>query len=230
MHAKKDYYKKTFHRYSNDLKKTWKTINDTLNRNKNKKSFPSEFISSDGNSICDHKAIANAFNDFFINIGGNSNNDFSPNTTIPSYEKYLDNIISTNFRFRPITRADTMQIIESLKPKASHGIDEISNKLIKHIKMVIIEPLTIIINQMLNTGIFPDLLKISKVIPLYKKDDHKIFANYRPISLLPSMSKIFEKAILTQISDYLENNKFLDPYQYGFRKKTLNRTCISSFG
>ena len=108
MHAKKDYYKNTFHRYSNDLKKTWKTINDTLNRNKNKKSFPSEFISSDGNPICDHKTIANAFNDFFINIGENSS---SPNTTIPSYEKYLDNITSTNFHFRAITRTDTMQII-----------------------------------------------------------------------------------------------------------------------
>jgi len=72
---------------------------------------------------------------------------------------------------------------------------------------------------MFNTGIFPDLLKISKVIPLYKKDDDKVFANYRPISLLPSMSKIFEKAILIQITDYLENNNLLNPYQYGFRKK-----------
>ena len=56
-----------------------------------------------------------------------------------------------------------MQIIESLKPKTSHGIDEISNKLIKHIQIVIIEPLTLIMNQMFKTGIFPDL-KISKVI------------------------------------------------------------------
>ena len=214
MHAKKEYYRKTFHKYSNDLKKTWKIINDTLNRNSNKKSFPSEFISSDGNTICDHNAIANAFNDFFINIG-------QPSTNIEalSYEKYLDNKTYYNFRFRPITTAATMQIIDSLKPKTSNGVDEISNKLIKYIKDVVIEPLTIIINQMFNTGIFPDLLKISKVIPIYKKDDDKCFANYRPISLLPSMSKIFEKAILLQLIDYLESNKLLNPYQYGFRKK-----------
>ena len=94
-----------------------KTINDTLNQNKNKKSFPSEFISSDENSNCDHKTIAN---DFFINIGENENNGFSPNTTIPSYEKYLDNI-TTNLRFRSVTSADIMQLIESLKPKTSYN-------------------------------------------------------------------------------------------------------------
>ena len=66
--------------------------------------------------------------------------------------------------------------------------------------------MTIIINQMLHSGIFPDALKVSKVIPLYKNDDKQLFSNYRPISLLPSISKIFEKVILLQLTEYLDKN------------------------
>ena len=78
--------------------------------------------------------------------------------------------------------------------------------------------MTIIINQMLHSGIFPDALKVSKVIPLYKKDDKQLFSNYRPISLLPSISKIFEKVILLQLTEYLDKNNILHQNQYGFRK------------
>ena len=82
--------------------------------------------------------------------------------------------------FEPITVDTISRIISGLKPKTSTGIDNISNKLLKFVKNVISEPLSIIINQMLKLGIFPDLLKISKVVPLYKKDDDSNLSNYRP--------------------------------------------------
>ena len=85
-------------------------------------------------------------------------------------------------------------------------MDEISSKTLKVLKNEIAAPLTVINNQMLYTGIFPDALKVSKVIPLYKKDDQQLFSNYRPISLLPSISKIFEKVIVIQLTEYLNNN------------------------
>ena len=118
-----------------------------------------------------------------------------------------------------MTAADIFEIINSMKPKASSGIDELSNKILKHIQEVIVPPLTIIINQMLNTGLFPEKLKVSKVIPLYKKGDEHLFTNYRPISLLPSMSKIFEKVIFKQLSYYFEENCLIFTNQYGFRKQ-----------
>ncbi len=67
--------------------------------------------------------------------------------------------------------------------------------------------ITLIINQMLNTGIFPHKLKIAKIIPIYKKDDETIFTNYRPISLLPTISKIFEKVIFKQIYSFFQENE-----------------------
>ena len=80
-----------------------------------------------------------------------------------------------------------MRIIENLKNKTSTGIDGLSNQLIKMAKNVLVKPLTIIINLMIVTGIFPDQLKISKVIPSYKANDQTILSNYRPIALLPSI-------------------------------------------
>ena len=74
-----------------------------------------------------------------------------------------------------------------------------------------------IINQVLNTGIFPDKLNISKLIPIYKKGDPTLFKNYRPISLLPTISKVLEN--ITQLSSYFKEAKIFFNNQYGFRPK-----------
>ncbi|KAI0212247.1 hypothetical protein LSAT2_002846, partial [Lamellibrachia satsuma] len=84
----------------------------------------------------------------------------------------------------------------------SSGFDGISSKLLKIIEPAIIKSLTLVINQVINTGIFPDKLKIAKVIPIFKNDDPTLFKNYRPISLLPTISKVLEKIIHNQLSAY----------------------------
>ena len=212
MFAKRDYYQRMFNTFSNDMKKTWQTINDTLNRSKKSRKFPQLFKLSNGTTISDPKIIAEAFNDYFINIGtvDEPMND--------QYTRYLHNKPDCNLIFHSITKDSVMQIIDGLKPKSSTGVDNISNKLLKSSKTFIVAPLTIIINQMFQVGKFPDLLKISKVLPIYKKDDDSLFSNYRPISLLPSVSKIFERAIMIQLTEYLEDNKLIHSNQYGFRK------------
>ena len=91
------------------------------------------------------------------------------------------------------------------------------HKLLKILVPTIIKPLTLIINQSLATGIFPDNLKIAKVVPLYKKDDKLLMDNYRPVSLLASISKIFEKVVHKQLSSYFKDNKLFYKSQYGFR-------------
>ena len=108
-------------------------------------------------------------------------------------------------------------MIDSLKNKLSKGIDGISNNLIKTAKYVFAKPLTLIINQMLYSGIFPEQQKVSKIISLHKANDKLLLTNYRPIALLPSISKIFEYILLEQ--NYFIENKLLSPQQYGFRAK-----------
>ena len=79
--------------------------------------------------------------------------------------------------------------------------------------------LTCIVNECLITGIFPDNIKLAKVIPLHKKDDKMIMTNYRPISLLPSITKIIEKVVPNQISHYFTSHNLFYEHQYGFRSK-----------
>ena len=96
-------------------------------------------------------------------------------------------------------------------------MDGISIKLLKRIKHIIVQPLTLIINQSLTFGIYPDKFKISKIIPLHKKDDRTIVSNYRLISLLPTMSKIIERVMHSQLYAFLSKNNLITEQQYGFR-------------
>ena len=108
--------------------------------------------------------------------------------------------------------------ILSLASKESAGHDGISLKLLKYLSPVLTKSLCLIINQSLVTGIFPTKLKIAKVLPVFKKDDVTLLDNYRPISLLTSISKLFEKVVFTQLYDYFHKNQLFYSSQYGFRK------------
>ena len=92
--------------------------------------------------------------------------------------------------------------------QASYGFDGISTILLKQCKQAIVKPLQIIINQALTTGIFPDKLKIAIVQPIYKNEDQTLIKNYRPISLLPAISKVFEKIIFNQLYSFLQKTQY----------------------
>ena len=88
-------------------------------------------------------------------------------------------MIDSNFKFSNTNREEVLKIINNFLPKTSTGCDELSMKLLKRIKLIVCDPLALIINQSFNTGIFPEQLKLAKVLPLFKKDDKTIsnFAN-----------------------------------------------------
>ena len=213
--AKKIYYFKCFERFKNDMKKTWSMIKEVINKSKNKQDFPKYFLINE-EQISDPLTIANRFNEYFVNIGPNlANRITAPSNT--SYKDYLTDDIRTSFRFSVVTNVEVSKAIDSLKPKTSFGEDRLSNKLLKYIKNEIVDSLTLIFNQCVTNNMFPNALKIAKVVPLHKKDEVYIFDNYRPISLLPSISKVFEKLMHKQICSYfMENNLFYNS-QYGFR-------------
>ena len=216
--AKQRYFDQIFTAYKNDMKKTWKTVNETLNRNKKNSNVASIFYHN-GNVLSNAKDIANAFNVYFANIGKNLASEIEQNITDNAdYTQYVSTpLTETKLQFKCITDNDTQRAIDKLENKSSSGHDGISNKLLKLLKIELSKSLTLIINQMITTGIFPDSFKISKITPLFKKGDVSMLSNYRPISLLPTISKIFERILYNQLYDYFNSNNLLAEEQYGFR-------------
>ena len=184
--AKRIYFVRTFERFKYDIKQTWSTINETLQRKK-KKSLPSVF-SHNGKMLRDSVEIANSFNQYFIDVGPSLANRIDSNH---HFRDYLRTPSVNQLALRSIHENKISQVIEHLKNQSSSGVDGISNSLIKMARCELVKPLTKTINPMLHTGIFPEQLKISKVLPLHKANDKMSLTNYRRIALLPSISKIF---------------------------------------
>ena len=106
-----------------------------------------------------------------------------------SYKTYLQTPHAQNCRFELIAEIATIKVINYIDNKPSSGHDGNSNVLLKYVKLEISKPLTRIINQMITTEIFPESLKIAKIIPIYKKGEPTDLSNYRPIYLLLTISK-----------------------------------------
>ena len=213
--AKQQFLASTFAKYNSDIRNTWKTINEIISRNGNKKSFPT-LININNTEITNKLDIANKFNAFFTNIGINLANNITY-TGQKNFEHYLKKTQNYRFELSNTDEQTILKTIETLPTKNSSGFDGISSKLFKKLAPTIIKPLTLLLTQVFNTGIFPDKLKVAKVIPVFKKGNPTIINNYRPISLLPVVSKVMEKILANQLSSYFESKKLFVNNQYGFR-------------
>ena len=213
--AKSKYYYSKFDKCRSDSGKTWKTINEVLSSSVSSK-FP-DYIIINNQCITDKVKMANYFNQYFSKIGSKMASSI-PISDDLDFTNYLNENIHTTFELKKVTEVQVKTIIQGLNSKSSFGHDGISTILLKKLESKLTKPLTLIINQSLHSGIYPDKLKIGKIIPVYKKNDKHQLENYRPISLLPTISKLFEMVVHDQISLYFSQNNYLSSSQYGFRK------------
>ncbi len=114
-----------------------------------------------------------------------------------------------------------------MKNKKSCGVDEINAIFLKKTKEALLDPLCTLMNISLAEGLFPNTLKKAKVIPIYKNKNLEVYSNYRPISLLPSISKILEKIIHKRLYNFLNLQNILHENQYGFRPKYSTTHAIT---
>ena len=212
--AKEMYFAQITRIYHKNGKKLWQETNFFLNRDKKSTQEINE-IKIDNTSITSSKEISNAFNKFYSEIGVKLANKI-PNQG--DYMKYMGQAKTTTLKLQQVTINEIEEIITSLKPKLSQGHDGISNKLLKAIKTSISAPLTYVINHAFKYNYMPKPWKLARVVPVFKKGSSTECSNYRPISLLPTFSKVIEKAVENQVRNYLNENNYLTEEQYGFRK------------
>ena len=146
----------------------WSTISKVISP-PSKKEYP-EFFNINNTKIYDKNKIANSFNQFFTNIGHNLADQISTDSNL-NYGDFLLDKTESRLHFETVSEDYVSKLIKKLPNKSSCGYDNISLKLIKYLNTLITPPITTIINQMINIGIFPDSLKIAKVKPIFKKND-----------------------------------------------------------
>ena len=207
--AKFQYYTKYFQQYSDDGRKQWSMINTLLNRNKKKNSIDKLILN--GTSIKKPKDIAEAFNDYFRSIAENLKNEMPSNQdlSLNSRNRQINEIL-----FEPCDTSEILTIIKSFKIKATA---DTSMATLKHVAPVLCSIISDMINSSLQQGIFPTKLKCAKVVPLHKTGPKTDPSNYRPISLLPIFSKIYERAVHKRIYAHFDNTGLFYESQFGFR-------------
>ena len=212
--AKTLYVNNQLKQHEGDSKKIWKTINDHTNRI-SKNTPPIRQIITGNTETSEPIKIANEFNDFFAEVGEN----LAKKLTIPkdTYKTYLPAHNATKLIFQPITEEELTKVIQGMQNKVSCGYDHMSNKLLKTIYQHIKAPLLHVINRSITNKFVPAWWKKAKIVPLHKKGSIKEVGNYRPISLLPTMSKVIEKVIEKQTRHHMEQNNLFTQHQYGFR-------------
>ena len=170
--------------------------------------------------MSDKFTISNAFNNYFVEIGPQLERSINTTVNPLTYVKS-----SCNSMFMPYV--EEHEIIEIVYQR-SPDWDSIPASVAKATIQSYIKPLTSLINSSFENGIFPDELKLTKVIPIFKYGDKTDITNYRPISVLSFFSKVFEKTINNCLIKFIDNHDILYKYQFGFRKSHSTSHAIIS--
>ena len=228
---KKEYFHTKIEENTGNSKELWKVLK-SLGLNSNKVNQSKISLKKDGVIQFDPAENANIFKEFYselaeslVNKLPDAPNKYNKSTT----EKFYSNIKKTNndFEFHNVSTDTIKKILSCLDSTKAPGLDEISSKFLKDGAEVLALPICNLINLSLKLSCFPDQCKIAKLKPLFKKGSKTDPKNYRPISLLPLVSKIIEKTIHLQTQDYLNRNGLLYKYQSGFRANFSTDSCLA---
>eukprot|EP00794_Sanderia_malayensis_P000891 gene891-188_t len=216
--AKSDYHKKLLKEGANDPKKFWRALKSIYPTKTNEREAM-KTLEADDVKIKDPHVISDAFCSFFTSIVTTLKEKAFPlcnfSWKMPSK---MSKKTAQNFISNVVSRHEVKQQLKSVKRHKATGLDDLPPGLIKD-SALISAPLAHLINLSLKTSIFPTEWKAAKVIPTHKSGVHSNPDNYRPISVLPVISKVIEKIVHRQLITYLDKNNLLTKSQFGFRPK-----------
>ena len=207
------YYNEKFNEAKNDGRKLWQIANEVTGR-PSKKGGKSKVGPIEGSKT--DLESATKINHFFATVAPTLKAKIKKSKK--SFKDFLPKKKAhPSLQLRTVSKDKIEDIIDKMRSKTSFSHDTMSNKMLKHIKDEISLPLTHVINISIIHNFVPDDWKKAKMCPIFKKGDPSLPTNYRPISLLPTMSKVLERVISNQVYGFLERNKLIHPHQFGYR-------------
>lgn len=212
------YYNNQFINCNSNNRRTWNLLRSCLGL----KQSSSLNIIVNNHFINDDVILCNHFNNHFSSI----NNIIDSPVHGSRFMNYFQHSITDSFVLFDCFPLEIIDVMNNFKNTRSCGDDFISNYILKKIIYSILSPLLHLINLSFMNGHFPSCLKISKVIPLFKSGDHHSINNYRPISILSSISKLIEKIMLNRINKFLNSYNVICSNQYGFRNKLSTEFAV----
>ena len=190
--------------HQTDLKKSWNVIKNIIGKVYHRRPIHHIDFLLNNQYIYDDGIIANAFNNYFINVGSSLAKNIRSDINLLLYVQNIESSLNTH---------EISTIISAIANSAS-GYDELPASILKQCSETYIEPLTYLINMSIAQGIFLEPLKIARIIPIFKGENEQLVQNYRPISVLPILSKIsFEKIVAAYVTEFLEDNHIFHQYQ-----------------
>ena len=217
------HYKQLFDLYKNDIKKTWAIINNTIKPGKKFEAVLKLYHNNE--TITEPARIAETLNNHFAGIGLALRNAM-PHRAENSFRKYLPPTTTNSIYIQPCTSFEVKSIIMDLKNVKGH-CNSLSTKLLKENSLSLSNPIAQIFNNIIQLGQYPDILKLACITAVFKAGDKNNPNNYRPISSLPILNKVFEKLLYKRLNSYFENNNILCKEQYGFRKKKSTSDAVN---
>ena len=221
--SKNDYYKNIFFQNKHNLKKTWNLINSLMGRNVQNNSIKKLVI--DGIDYYDSGGISEIMNAYFSNIAS-SLDDLLPSNSIDPLQYVKRN--ESPFVLNPITIYECSTLIKNLK-NTKQDINKIPVDLFIEYHTYFVRTITKIINLCYQNGKFPNSLKTACITPIFKAGNPEHPQNYRPISILPFLSKIFERSLCNRICNFTDNYSIISSKQFGFRKNMSTETALCNF-
>ena len=211
--AKENYYSRLFVFHRNNVRKKWNLINNLMCRSSKKSQIKSLLFENTLHT--DSESLANCLNNYFVNIARKLESEL-PNMTL-NHSNFLPAPLPQSFYLFKATRAEILKLISELKLTRT----DLYTMPVRYFKLfsdLLVYPLCKIVNSSFSNGIFPNCLKIARVIPIYKNGNAEDPTNYRPIATLPYLSKLFERAIHNRIVNFSDKHSLITNCQYGFRK------------
>ena len=222
--SEENYSRSSLEENSGDSGSFWRSVKKILPDAK-LKSIPT-CIKAEVKIITDKQSISELFNSFFTSVVNKLFESFR--YARPVFKSTTEELFTKkHFEFTAVGKPFVLKQLKCLKLKNANGIDGLPARLFKDSAVVIADRVTHLVNLSIKSGTVPSEWKQAKVVPLFKSGNKDDLDNYRPISILPILPKILEKAVFHQPHSYRSKNSFLPPYQSGFRASHSTQLAIT---